>query len=241
MDVYSWGGAISSRDFYTAGRAFMERWNRLNPRMPPWTWVPSPKQHLGLAPSHQINGYLVLEKLCLPDLTHKDGPSQENLDELTSQSRKEEFTFSEEEEFVDNATLVESSNSVGGVHSYDFHIVYSASYRVPVLYFRAYLTDGQPLELDEIEKDLPSSSAKVLVESKWTFITQEEHPYLNRPWYKLHPCGTSEWMKLLFQSDTSLAKHGVSIELYLFSWLSVVGQVFGIRIPPELFNHQDHL
>lgn len=33
--------------------------------------------------------------------------------------------------------------------------------------------DGQPLVLDEIEKDLPACSAKVLLESKWTFITQE--------------------------------------------------------------------
>lgn len=35
--------------------------------------------------------------------------------------------------------------------------------------------DGHPLGLDEIEKDLPACSAKVLLESKWTFITQEVH------------------------------------------------------------------
>lgn len=33
--------------------------------------------------------------------------------------------------------------------------------------------DGQPLLLNEIEKDLPGHSAKLLSESKWTFITQE--------------------------------------------------------------------
>ncbi|KAM6591827.1 ubiquitin-like-conjugating enzyme ATG10 [Cannabis sativa] len=240
-------GVISWSEFYRAGGAFMERWNRLNSSLPPWSWVSSSsssKQHLNLgvasSQSHhqnQMNGYLVQEKLCLPvhnSTTQRDGTFQEDLD------MEEEITFTEEEEPVDSATLVESNNGVG-VHYYDFHIVYSASYRVPVLYFRAYCIDGQPLKLEEIEKDLPSSSSKVLVESKWTFITQEEHPYLNRPWYKLHPCGTSEWMKLLFQSDTCVAKHGLSIELYLFSWLSVVGQVFGLRIPPELFNHQHQL
>ncbi|MCI42707.1 ubiquitin-like-conjugating enzyme ATG10-like, partial [Trifolium medium] len=33
--------------------------------------------------------------------------------------------------------------------------------------------DGQPLPLSEIEKDLPGYSAELLLESKWTFITQE--------------------------------------------------------------------
>lgn len=35
------------------------------------------------------------------------------------------------------------------------------------------LIDGEPLGLGEIEKDLPAYSAKSLVDSKWTFITQE--------------------------------------------------------------------
>ncbi|PON65929.1 Autophagy-related protein [Trema orientale] len=235
MDVFSWDGTISSRDFYAAARAFADKWNRSNHGFPPWTWAPSPKHHhLGL-PLNQVNGYLILEKLCLAESTDQENTSSKvDLDELT-QARNEEVIFSKEEEPVDSATLVEGNSD--GVHYYDFHIVYSASYRVPVLYFRAYCNDGQPLVLDEIEKDLPASSAKVLLESKWTFITQEEHPHLNRPWYKLHPCGTSEWMKLLFQSDTSLAKNGASLELYLVSWLSVVGQVVGLKIPSELLKH----
>ncbi|GMP48715.1 hypothetical protein CsSME_00015976 [Camellia sinensis var. sinensis] len=127
------------------------------------------------------------------------------------------------------------------VHRYDFHIVYSSSYKVPVLYFRAYRSDGQPLVLDDIEKDLPANSAKVLMESKWTFITQEEHPYLNRPWHTLHPCGTSEWMKLLFITDASQAKGGVAFEKYLVSWLSVVGQVVRLRIPFEMLSDSGQL
>ncbi|XP_055959675.1 uncharacterized protein LOC126654487 isoform X3 [Mercurialis annua] len=123
------------------------------------------------------------------------------------------------------------------LHYYDFHIVYSASYRVPVFYFRGYCSDGSLLQLNQIEKDLPTCSAKVLLESKWTFITQEEHPYLNRPWYKLHPCGTSEWMKLLFMGDAASIEKRVPFELYLISWFSVVGQVFSFRIPVAMVNH----
>ncbi|XP_055959677.1 ubiquitin-like-conjugating enzyme ATG10 isoform X7 [Mercurialis annua] len=129
---------------------------------------------------------------------------------------------------------VHSNNQL---HYYDFHIVYSASYRVPVFYFRGYCSDGSLLQLNQIEKDLPTCSAKVLLESKWTFITQEEHPYLNRPWYKLHPCGTSEWMKLLFMGDAASIEKRVPFELYLISWFSVVGQVFSFRIPVAMVNH----
>lgn len=38
--------------------------------------------------------------------------------------------------------------------------------------------DGRPLLLNEIEKDLPACSSKVLLETKWTFITQEVHFFL---------------------------------------------------------------
>ncbi|CAA2995495.1 Hypothetical predicted protein [Olea europaea subsp. europaea] len=123
------------------------------------------------------------------------------------------------------------------VNHYDFHIVYSASYRVPVLYFRAYQSDGQTLVLDEIEKDIPPNSGKMLRESKWTFITQEEHPQLNRPWYTLHPCGTSDWMKLLLTNEASVAQGEVATNKYLVSWFSVVGQVFGLKIPFEMLDN----
>jgi ubiquitin-like-conjugating enzyme ATG10 len=43
-------------------------------------------------------------------------------------------------------------------------------------------------------------------------------------------------MKLLFHVDVSVAKNGGAIELYLLSWLSVVGQVVGLRIPLEMLN-----
>ncbi|KAJ0043598.1 hypothetical protein Pint_19173 [Pistacia integerrima] len=63
-----------------------------------------------------------------------------------------------------------------------------------------------------------------------------EHPYLNRPWYKLHLCGTSEWMKLLFLSNAAPDKHGEAVEQYLVSWFSVVGQEVCLRIPFEMLN-----
>ncbi|KAK4375012.1 hypothetical protein RND71_005689 [Anisodus tanguticus] len=120
-------------------------------------------------------------------------------------------------------------------HHYDFHIIYSSSFRAPVLYFRAYCSDGEPMAIEDLEKDFPSYTAQELAISKWTFITQEEHPYLNRPWYTLHPCGTSDWMKLLFSNEPSVVSHGgVAVEKYLTSWFSVVSPIFGVKIPLKL-------
>jgi hypothetical protein len=39
--------------------------------------------------------------------------------------------------------------------------------------------DGEPLGFNEIEKDLPAHSAKALLDSKWTSITQEVCFYFN--------------------------------------------------------------
>ncbi|KAF2284678.1 hypothetical protein GH714_029131 [Hevea brasiliensis] len=225
MDVSCWDGTLSLNEFSRAARTFAEKWKIGNSAFPPWLWVNVPKRPF--VASQQVDGFLSLENICLIRPSKVCGAEVSHLEE-------EETGFSEKEVAIDDATLVLSNHHE--MHYYDFHIVYSASYRVPVLYFRGYYSDGCPLQLNEIEKDLPACSAKVLLESKWTFITQEEHPYLNRPWYKLHPCGTSEWMKLLFLGEAALAEKRVAIELYLVSWFSVVGQVIGLRIPIEMMN-----
>ncbi|XP_059659983.1 ubiquitin-like-conjugating enzyme ATG10 isoform X2 [Cornus florida] len=214
IDTSSWDGTLSSRDFCLAARAFSDIWKTSNPAMPQWSWVvPSPK--LPLIAPHQED--------------HDEG----------SHTQKEEPSCSDQDEPIDSAILVKSCG--GELHHYDFHIVYSTSYRVPVLYFRAYCSDGQPLVLDDFEKDLPANSVKAITESKWTFITQEEHPYLNRPWYTLHPCGTSEWIKLLLTAEASMAKGACAIEKYLVSWFSVVGQVIGLRLPFEMLSDNAQL
>ncbi|KAE9611154.1 hypothetical protein Lalb_Chr07g0194661 [Lupinus albus] len=224
-DIIGLDGTLSSTQFFLSALSFSDNWKRFNPSLPPWIWVQFPKHRFISSHNKVFEGYLSLENMCFNNLTQEEESNR-------SSTSKEECNTShgeEEEELFDYATLVQSN--CNEVNHYDFHIVYSPSYRVPVLYFRACHSDGQPLSFDEIEKDLPGHSSKLLSESKWTFITNEEHPYLNRPWYKLHPCGTSDWMKLLFQNDTSLNKNGFVIEQYLVSWFSVIGQVVGLKIP----------
>ncbi|CAM8921675.1 unnamed protein product [Rhodiola kirilowii] len=205
-------GTLSSDDFRVTAKVLIDKWTTvIDPDQPPWSWVPaSSASHL--EEEGEIRGYLALENLC-----------------PFKPCKEERAQCDKEDGFVDAANLVQHHDLT--LHYYDLHIMYSDSYRVPVLYFRAYTNDGSPLCLDDVEKDLPTIYAKELSDSKWTFITQEEHPYLNRPWYKLHPCGTSEWIRLLHLGDSSLAdRNRFGTELYLVSWLSVVGPMFGLKI-----------
>ncbi|XP_010037087.2 ubiquitin-like-conjugating enzyme ATG10 [Eucalyptus grandis] len=220
-------GTLAPSDFRVAAVAFAERWKSAVSALPPWSWIPRPK-HPWL--SNEVDGYLALENACLL------GSSEEN--RVGCCGGSEEPNCSGDDEPVDDATLVQSSRD--DVHYYDFHIIYDSSYRVPVLYFRAYCGDGRTLLLNEFEGDLPADSSEALVKSKWTFITQEEHPYLNRPWYKLHPCGTSECIKLLFQSDASIRTTSGAAELYLLSWFSVVGRMVGLGIPYEMMKYENN-
>ncbi|XP_024014863.1 ubiquitin-like-conjugating enzyme ATG10 isoform X2 [Eutrema salsugineum] len=221
MDPIS-DGRLTLEGFSVAARAFADKWKRHNQSFPPWSWVPLINRTLLV--SNKEEGYLSLEKIFILS-SLEESPEEESLDVTPD--------FLDKEESIDHTILVQ--NVENEAHYYDFHIVYSASYGVPVLYFRGYCSDGKPLSLDVIKKDLPSSSVSLLLESKWTFITQEEHPYLNRPWFKLHPCGTEEWIKLLSQRSSSGGCQ-MPVELYLVSWFSVVGQVVGLRITLEMLN-----
>ncbi|WZY96140.1 hypothetical protein YC2023_068469 [Brassica napus] len=211
-------GKITLEGFTVAARAFADKWKRHNLSFPPWSWVPLINRTM----LKKEEGYLSLEKIII--LSSLEGSAEEESLDVTAD-------WSEKEESIDHTVLVQ--NVEDEAHYYDYHIVHSASYMVPMLYFRGYSSDGKPLSLDVIKRDLPSSSVSLLLESKWTFITQEEHPYLNRPWFKLHPCGTEEWIKLLSESSSSDGCQ-IPVELYLVSWFSVVGQVVGLKIPREM-------
>ncbi|EMP29540.1 Ubiquitin-like-conjugating enzyme ATG10, partial [Chelonia mydas] len=56
---------------------------------------------------------------------------------------------------------------------YEYHVLYSSSYQVPVLYFRACFLDGRPLTLDEIWEGVHECYRARLLEGPWDTITQQ--------------------------------------------------------------------
>ncbi|KAF7845145.1 ubiquitin-like-conjugating enzyme ATG10 [Senna tora] len=96
-DMFPWDGTLSLSEFFVAAHTFSEKWKRFNPSVPPWLWVPCPKPHL--VSSHEEEGYLSLENMCLLRST-------EEKQDKGSPSQKEESNTSEKEEPFDYATLV---------------------------------------------------------------------------------------------------------------------------------------
>ncbi|XP_038069017.1 ubiquitin-like-conjugating enzyme ATG10 [Patiria miniata] len=113
---------------------------------------------------------------------------------------------------------------------FDYHIVYNLSYSVPTLYFSACHQDGKILSLDEVWQSVPSHYQRRLQSERWTFITQQEHPILGRPFYCLHPCHTADLMTAVLKATSQTS---TSHSNYLVTWLSSVGPVVGLALPLE--------
>ncbi|NXQ55198.1 ATG10 enzyme, partial [Anthoscopus minutus] len=110
---------------------------------------------------------------------------------------------------------------------YEYHVLYSSSYQVPVLYFRACFLDGRPLSLDEIWGSVHASYQARLQEGPWDTITQQEHPILGQPFFVLHPCRTKEFISAVLGASQAHHRH----TNYIILWLSTVGPVVGLNLP----------
>jgi len=119
----------------------------------------------------------------------------------------------------DDGELPSSISSSPPLHRYNYHICYSSSFRVPVMFLDACTLDGTPLPIREVIANLRHAvdmeaiekvqaqhengvdAADVDMEApSWQVITQMHHPILNRPMYALHPCQTATWMAHVMQS-----------------------------------------
>ncbi|ERE81673.1 ubiquitin-like-conjugating enzyme ATG10-like protein [Cricetulus griseus] len=96
-----------------------------------------------------------------PASVHTCLPTEENL-ELT----------------VDDSEVMESA-AASQVIKYEYHVVYSCSYQVPVLYFRASFLDGRPLALKDIWEGVHECYKTRLLQGPWDTITQQERLHIH--------------------------------------------------------------
>jgi ubiquitin-like-conjugating enzyme ATG10 len=88
--------------------------------------------------------------------------------------------------------------SQNDIYTFIYHVIFSDSFSVPVLYLNVYKSNGKILEYDELYSyyDLEYKSPGDNDSSTILIITQQDHPYLYKPFYFLHPCKTLEWMSV---------------------------------------------
>jgi hypothetical protein len=105
-----------------------------------------------------------------------------------------------------------SSAAAALVYRYVCHVCYHSSFRVPMLLIDAAEVDGTPLEAAQVLHNLHRTPGSIPLpphaserdvdtseETNWQFLTQIEHPQLNRPMFALHPCETAAWMTTILQ------------------------------------------
>ncbi|XP_035876383.1 ubiquitin-like-conjugating enzyme ATG10 isoform X2 [Phyllostomus discolor] len=127
---------------------------------------------------------------------------------------------------LDDSEVTEAAAATE-VIKYEYHVLYSCSYQVPVLYFRASFLDGRPLSLKDIWEGVGECYKTRLQQGPWDTITQQEHPILGQPFFVLHPCRTTELMSPVVKNSRKINRN----INYITSWLSIVGPVVGLPLP----------
>ena len=139
--------------------------------------------------------------------------------------------------------------------SVEYQIIYSPSYRVPVLYLLLHnLPSPGPKGIDAVYEYLvPRGQHEILQElgvlggigmivspPRASFLTLganltcslfiQNHPGNGLPCPWVHPCNTAEAMREIISS----MKRQVSPQEYLMIWIGLVGNTVGLTVPKEL-------
>lgn len=156
--------------------------------------------------------------------------------------------LSDPDPLVDETVLMDSEHCVNFVNdqihgtvsvTWAFSIAYSDTFQVPVLYFHVHHQDGSPCIRShvvrwlcpETEDSIDKTVDNFQMDS-WEFISQEQHPHTCFPSYFLHPCRTSERIRLL-QQTSSFSDDGERINL-LWVWMSMILPAVNHPIPSKV-------
>ena len=116
---------------------------------------------------------------------------------------------------------------------FEYHVIYSPTYQVPMLFFTATDHSGKLVPLRDIWKFVSPFHITKGAGLEWESVTQQEHPLLCRPFYHIHPCHTSVVMATAL-SDKHRTGHGNETLFcrtsYLLSWLTIFGPTIGLNM-----------
>lgn len=171
------------------------------------------------------------------------------------------------EQIMDSEILPGSASmdyNISDIMFLEYHVIYSISYCVPVLYLRGFDSAGSALRVDKLilngqfcgAHQTPGKDNHVLdqgivqeigdigdipeyLSTETSFVrpdtfSQAPHPLLFEPFYQLHPCHTSQWMKMMYAVNNaekgSEKRVHLSVENYIIIWLSFVGPYIGLSL-----------
>lgn len=110
------------------------------------------------------------------------------------------------------------------IYTIIYHIIYSESYAVPVLFLNMFKSNGCISKYDEVYSYFNINKLNTDGDTN-LILTQQEHPIIFKPFYFVHPCKTSSWM-----NETSI---GENPNLnFTLKWLSFVFSA--LKIPLDI-------
>jgi hypothetical protein len=144
-----------------------------------------------------------------------------------------------EEAFVDDSVLQDSSCQVEPSSNdttlfwteWNFSIVYSHTWQVPVLYFAVQASDGEPLGREFVVHTLQGMHHQNQVEDSLEFVSYDQHPITGIPCCFLHACQTKERMKLVTAAFTKKSNSE-----WLLTWMSLIFPSVGFAIPAKVYK-----
>ncbi|KAJ2077574.1 E2-like conjugating enzyme atg10 [Coemansia sp. RSA 988] len=123
----------------------------------------------------------------------------------------------------------------------EYHIVYSRTWRVPVLYVRVYQIDKvgnmqAVLEVERVVSLLVTDNAVRGAIAAVDFggaLGIQDHPVLGHPCLYLHPCHTATLLRAVVMpsSDDGNGIVQIGMDNYVAAWLSLVGPSVGLALP----------
>jgi len=129
-----------------------------------------------------------------------------------------------------------------------FSIIYSSTFRVPVLYFIVQDMNGIPVGRQQLLKILRQGHKRSsfgmsddFPTNTWEFVSQEENPITGLISYFLHPCQSAQRLALLNagtrdqkQVQNQIANSSTS-NIILWTWMSMILPFVGHSIPAFYF------
>lgn len=125
-----------------------------------------------------------------------------------------------------------------------YHIVWSPSYQLPVLYFTFHrlppnfspsLETAYDILVPQIHESALRDGGTVMgalsrgvSRPKSRGADQQDHPLVGLPYFFIHPCNTASAMRELAKTVP------ISKENYLALWLGLVGPAVGLYIPSSV-------
>ncbi|KAL9915935.1 autophagy-related 10 [Glossina fuscipes fuscipes] len=129
---------------------------------------------------------------------------------------------SEGQAFLKYAQKIRDPSSNDLLHL-EYHVVYSVTYQVPVLYLQAHHDDGKIISLEkawDIFQAARGDETQYTRQRMLNILTQMEHPVLFKPCLCLHPCRTAE---LLAKTKSSNR---------IITFISLMGPYVQLKLPP---------